>query len=109
MPPYLPAQRADASLFINVSWIALTSCTLSVQSVRVSDALPLAVAAEVRAEMARQRVSQQPIADALGISRQALSRRMTGEIPFDVAELESIAGFLGVPVSRFWPAVAANS
>lgn len=70
----------------------------------------MAVAAEVRAEMARQRVSQQPIADALGMSRQALSRRLVGEIPFDVSELEQIANFLGVSVGRFWPAaVTADS
>jgi transcriptional regulator with XRE-family HTH domain len=72
--------------------------------VRVGEILARAVAAEVRAEMARQQVNQQQVAEVLGFSRQALSRRITGEIPFDVAELGQIAHFLGVPVSRLMPA-----
>jgi len=66
-----------------------------------STSLPATVAGEVRAEMARQQINQQRVADALGVSRQAFNRRITGDIPFDVAELEIIAGFLGVPVTRF--------
>lgn len=56
--------------------------------------------------MARQQVSQQHIADALGVSRQAVSRRVTGEVPWDVAELEKVAAFLGVSVHSFMPAPA---
>jgi transcriptional regulator with XRE-family HTH domain len=67
----------------------------------MSTLLPGRVAAEVRAEMARQQVNQQTIAEALKRSRQHLSRRLTGEIPFDVAELEIIAQALGVPVAQF--------
>jgi len=70
-------------------------------------ATPLAdfVAAEVRAEMARQRFTQQMLADAIGISRAWIQRRLTGEVPWDVAELERIAETLGKPVSHFMPAV----
>lgn len=72
-----------------------------------SASLPATVAGEVRAEMARQQINQQRVADALGFSRQALSRRITGEVPFDVAELEKIADLLGVPVARLIGAVPA--
>jgi transcriptional regulator with XRE-family HTH domain len=65
----------------------------------MSEVLAASVAAEVRAHMARQQVNQQRIAEVLGYSRQAFSRRMTGEVPFDVAELEKIATFLNVPVT----------
>lgn len=68
-----------------------------------SASLPRAVAGEVRAEMARQQISQQRVADVLKVSRQAFNRRITGDIPFDVAELEKIAEFLGVPVTNFMP------
>lgn len=66
-----------------------------------------AVAAEVRAEMARQNLSQQQIARQLGVSQAAISRRLTGEIPFDIAELARIAQFLGVSLTHFLPERAA--
>lgn len=65
------------------------------------------IAAEVRAELARQQRTQSELAKALHLSQQAISRRMTGLIPFDVAQLHEIASFLGVPVSRLMPEVAA--
>lgn len=85
----------------------LTSCTLSVQTALMSADLALTVAAEVRAEMGRQGWSHQRLAAALGTSRQAAGRRITGEIAWDVAELEIIAAALGVPVSQFMPAPAS--
>lgn len=65
------------------------------------------VAAEVRAEMARQKVSQETLCLRIGMSQSTLSRRMTGEYPFDTTELATIAAALGVPVSRFLNEVAA--
>jgi transcriptional regulator with XRE-family HTH domain len=62
-----------------------------------------AVAAEVRAATARKRASQSKIAKALGMSQQALSRRYTGEIAFDINELFGIAKYLDVPVSDLLP------
>lgn len=58
------------------------------------------VAANVRAELARQRVSQGAVAQALGTTRQAVSRRLVGLVPFDVAELHTVAALLGVPVGE---------
>ena len=65
------------------------------------------VAAEVRAEMARQRRSQEWLAARLGVSQSTLSRRITGELAFDTTELANVAAVLGVPVTRFLVGSAA--
>jgi transcriptional regulator with XRE-family HTH domain len=62
------------------------------------------VASEVRAEMARKRVSQRQIGEVLCISQPQVSERLRGEIAFNTNELEKIAEFLGVPVTNFMPA-----
>lgn len=67
----------------------------------MSDVITASVAAEVRAEMGRQRVSQRRIAEVIGLSQQAVSRRLSGEVPFDVAELGRIAAELGVLADVF--------
>lgn len=64
------------------------------------------VAAEIRAEMARQRMSQATLAELLQTSQPTVSRRLSGELPFDLAQLEQIATVLRVPMSRLL-AVAA--
>lgn len=67
------------------------------------------VAAEVRAEMARQGLSQQALAEKLGWRQQRLSRRILAEgsnnplIPFDIAELADVANALGIPVAQLLP------
>lgn len=71
------------------------------------------VAAEVRAEMFRQGLSQQALADRLGWPQPRLSRRIadgkTALIPLDVVELEAIAAALGIPSSQLLPAPANSS
>lgn len=69
----------------------------------VSEGFPKAVASEVRVEMARQQISQSALAERLGWTQQRVSRRISGATPFDVAELEAVAGALGVPVLRLLP------
>lgn len=58
------------------------------------------VAAEVRAEMARQFRSQSELAAVLRVSQTAVSRRLKGEISFDVDELVRTADFLGVSIAQ---------
>ena len=53
--------------------------------------------------MARQRISGRQAARRLGWTQQALSRRLNGDIPFNVTELAALAGLLGVQVSTFFP------
>jgi transcriptional regulator with XRE-family HTH domain len=54
------------------------------------------VSDEVRAAMARRRVSQGELADHLEVSQAAISRRLSGEVAWSVPELISIALFLDV-------------
>jgi transcriptional regulator with XRE-family HTH domain len=61
------------------------------------------VAAEIRAEMARQQMSQDQLADRIGMSQSTLSRRLTGSLPFDTTELAKVAEALGVVVTALLP------
>ena len=67
------------------------------------------VAANVRAEMARQRRRQSDLADHLGMARQNVSRRLLGRRPFDTDELAKVAEFLGVPITTFFQAGRENA
>ena len=58
------------------------------------------VASEVRAEMARQRVSQTVLAVRLGWSQAFLSRRLCGITDWRVDEIEAVAAALGVPLAQ---------
>lgn len=53
----------------------------------------------VRAELARARRSQGDAAKQLNLSQPAMSRRLTGEVDFTVAEIRSLADWLGIPVA----------
>lgn len=65
-------------------------------------AVPQDVAAEVRAWMGRRRRSGRSVAIELGWTEIYLSRRLTGKVPFDVADLAALAELLEVPVSEFF-------
>jgi hypothetical protein len=55
--------------------------------------------------MGRQGWTNTRLAEAVGTrTRQSVGKRINGEIPWDVAELEKIAAALGVPVAQFMPA-----
>lgn len=71
----------------------------------MSETLSQHVAAEVRAAMARRRVSQSGLAAELGIAQSGLSRRLNGQVPFDIDELEKLSTFLEVPVGTLIPQV----
>lgn len=60
------------------------------------------IAAEVRAEMARQRRTSTDIAAEIGMSLTTFSRKLRGDYPFDVTELGRIAEALGVSPMAFW-------
>lgn len=59
-----------------------------------------AVAAEVRAEMGRQRKTQADLAAVLKIYPSTAGRRLDGSVPFDVVELATVARWLGVKASE---------
>ena len=62
----------------------------------------LRIAAEVRAQLARQRLSGRRAAFALGWKQPYIARRLSGDIPFDVNDLTALADLLGLPVSEFF-------
>ena len=68
------------------------------------------VAAEVRAQLARHGWSGRSMAAHLGWQQTYISRRLRGLVPFDVNDLDAIAGALGIPVAAFfaWP-LSGNS
>lgn len=65
------------------------------------------VAAEVRAEMARQSKSQSDLAQALGVTGQTAGRRLSGDVPFDIAEIALVADWLDRPVTSLLPPVVS--
>ena len=58
------------------------------------------VAAEVRAEIARQGITYATISDASDISRSSLSRKLAGASEFTLGELVRIAAALNVQASE---------
>jgi transcriptional regulator with XRE-family HTH domain len=60
------------------------------------------VAAEIRAEMGRQRQSAIGMEARLGWPRTYLGRRLRGEVSFNLDDIEAIAGALEVPVTAFF-------
>jgi transcriptional regulator with XRE-family HTH domain len=59
----------------------------------------LAVAANVRAEVARKGLSQVTIATALGLPQSGVSRRLRGKVPFSLDELSAVAALVNVPLA----------
>ena len=66
------------------------------------------VAAEVRAAMARASKRQNVVALATGRSQSYISRRLTGEQPFDIDDLDRVAALLDVPITDFFATVAVT-
>lgn len=62
------------------------------------------VAGEVRAAMARANVTQQALANSLGVSAGTLSERLAGRRPFTTDELEQVGYALGVDPFSFFSA-----
>lgn len=58
------------------------------------------IAATVRAEAARRKITQTAIGAHLGLTQPGISRRMLGRVPFSAAELAAVADLLGLPVSE---------
>jgi transcriptional regulator with XRE-family HTH domain len=60
------------------------------------------VSNEVRAWLARRRLSASKAAAALGWTDMYMSRRLNNKIPFDLNDLEALARLLEVPVPMFF-------
>ncbi len=62
------------------------------------------VAAEVRAQLARRQLTGMALANAIGKSEMYVSRRLRGEVSFDLIDVEQAARFLGIAVADLMPA-----
>lgn len=62
-----------------------------------------AVAAALRAEMARQQVDQRTLASRVGKSQTWVQYRASGRVACDVEDLAQLAEALGVPLATFLP------
>jgi transcriptional regulator with XRE-family HTH domain len=67
------------------------------------------VAANVRAELARRRITQTDVAERLGVSRQNVAQRLNGSVDFRVGELISIANMLGITIGDLVGGVKASA
>lgn len=65
------------------------------------DSLSDAVAAEVRAEMARKRHGIKDLAEVLGLTYKPARERWAGEVAFSLNELSVVADWLERPVESF--------
>ncbi len=72
------------------------------------DSLRAEVAAQLRSELARHQVSGVELAGRLGVSQPYVSRRLSGNVPLDLDDLQRIAGVLGVTVGDLVPAAALS-
>ena len=69
----------------------------------VSDPLPhQVVAANVRAELARRRLTGVAVARELGLTQPAMSRRLTGDVPFTAVEVWRLSQILDVPIESLF-------
>lgn len=75
---------------------------------RITDIDPhaQAVGQRVREEMERQHIRQAALAARLGLSQQAVSRRLSGRVPFNVSELAVVGRLLDVSPDAFMPTPA---
>lgn len=58
------------------------------------------VANNIRAELARNGWSQEELASKLGINRVTLNRRLRGQLPWTLEQLDQAAAAVGVPLAE---------
>ncbi|WP_290473899.1 helix-turn-helix transcriptional regulator [Leifsonia sp. 71-9] len=68
-----------------------------------------AVAAEVRAQIARAARTHSSVAEETGIPKATLSRKTTGKTPFDVVEVARIAAALRIDPDDIFRAAAGRT
>lgn len=66
----------------------------------MTDNTAAAVGRNVKAEMARNGLTQGALAQPLRLTQPAISRRLNGDVPFNVTELAIVSRLVGVPLSR---------
>lgn len=72
------------------------------------DATAQTVAANLAAELTRQRWSARKAALALGLTNVYVSRRVSGDVECSASDLAMFATFLDIPITRFFAGVNTN-
>lgn len=67
------------------------------------------ITGNLRAEMARRGITQQQVAEILGLSRAAVSRRLLGQSPISIDELFEITEHFGIDMASIIFAGTDNS
>lgn len=70
------------------------------KSIRMADTPAQKVGRNVRAEMARNGITQDVLAARLNLTQPAVSRRLSGSVPFNVDELAVVTRMVGLSLSR---------
>lgn len=78
----------------------LVAMTDDLRVQRDVDSVRKLIGQNVRAELARFGRSQDWLADLLGVSQPQISKRLSGLIGFEAAELVQIAAELNIPLAR---------
>jgi transcriptional regulator with XRE-family HTH domain len=78
----------------------LFAMTDDIRTERDVDPVRKQIGDNVRAEMARLGLNQDDLGRILDVGRSQISRRLTGVIGFEAAELVRLAAEFGVPVAR---------
>lgn len=74
--------------------------TQAVQTQQEVGAFTAAVAEELRAQMARKRVSGRELARRVHVSAQWMSQRTRGVVPMDTNDMEMLAAALGITLTE---------
>jgi predicted transcriptional regulator len=64
------------------------------------------VTAKVRATIAELGISGVELSRRLGVTQSYMARRLSGDVPWRVGELDAVAQALGVPVTQFLASAA---
>lgn len=63
------------------------------------------IAGEIRAEMARRRITQEEMARRLGTDQAVVSRKLRAASPFTLRDIERWAAALDIPITQLFPLV----
>lgn len=69
----------------------------------------VATGARIKGFMASRSITQAQVAAHLGLSQPAVSRRLRGEVPFNVDEIHSLAALFKTTVTRLMEDVDAEA
>lgn len=83
--------------------LASKLAAMSTPKTPATSPLTQGIAQAVRGEMAKQGLTQEALGARIGWDQRRVSRRLTAEVSFTMAELSDVASALGVSVMQLIP------